>query len=93
MPTVLWFRRDLRLRDLPALVDAPQGGGEVLACYVLDPRLHRTAGPRRRQYLHDALRELREQLDSRLLVMCGRPQERIPRSREAHRRVGGVGLR
>lgn len=78
MPTVLWFRRDLRLRDLPALLDAAQGDGEVLACYVLDPRLHRSAGPRRLRYLHEALRDLRDQLDGRLLVTRGRPQQRIP---------------
>ncbi|BCI52708.1 deoxyribodipyrimidine photo-lyase [Mycolicibacterium litorale] len=78
MPTVLWFRRDLRLRDLPALLDAAQGDGEVLACYVLDPRLHRSSGPRRLRYLHDALRDLRDQLDGRLLVTHGRPEERIP---------------
>lgn len=53
VPAVLWFRRDLRLRDLPALVDAVQGDGEVLGCYVLYPRLPRTAGPRRLQYLHE----------------------------------------
>lgn len=78
MPTLLWFRRDLRLHDLPALVDAAQGDGQVLACYVLDPRLHRSAGPRRLQYLHDALRDLRDQLDGRLLVTRGRPEQRIP---------------
>jgi deoxyribodipyrimidine photo-lyase len=32
MPTLLWFRRDLRLRDLPALLDAAQADGDVLAC-------------------------------------------------------------
>ncbi|MBB2772530.1 MULTISPECIES: cryptochrome/photolyase family protein [Mycolicibacterium] len=78
MPTLLWFRRDLRLHDLPALVDAAQGDGQVLACYVLDPRLHKSAGPRRLQYLHDALRDLRDQLDGRLLVTRGRPEQRIP---------------
>ncbi|MGE2717104.1 cryptochrome/photolyase family protein [Mycolicibacterium litorale] len=78
MPTVLWFRRDLRLRDLPALHDAAQADGDVLACYVLDPRLHRSSGPRRLQYLHDALRDLRDQLDGRLLVTRGRPEEQIP---------------
>ncbi|WP_193043371.1 cryptochrome/photolyase family protein [Mycolicibacterium baixiangningiae] len=78
MPTVMWFRRDLRLRDLPALVDAAQADGEVLACYVLDPRLHTSSGPRRLQYLHDALRDLREQLDGRLLVTRGRPETQIP---------------
>ncbi|MGW0159339.1 cryptochrome/photolyase family protein [Mycobacterium sp. NPDC003323] len=78
MPTLLWFRRDLRLRDLPALLDAAAGDGEVLACYVLDPRLHASSGPRRLQYLYDALRDLRDQLDGRLLVTEGRPEQRIP---------------
>ncbi|MBO0677136.1 deoxyribodipyrimidine photo-lyase [Mycolicibacterium sp. S2-37] len=78
MPTLLWFRRDLRLHDLPALGDAAAADGDVLACYVLDPRLHATSGPRRLQYLHDALRDLRDSLDGRLLVTRGRPETRIP---------------
>jgi deoxyribodipyrimidine photo-lyase len=78
MPTVLWFRRDLRLHDLPALCAAAGADGEVLACYVLDRRLHRSSGPRRLQYLHDALRTLRDSLDGRLLVTEGRPEDRIP---------------
>jgi deoxyribodipyrimidine photo-lyase len=79
MPTVLWFRRDLRLRDLPALLDAAVADGEVLACYILDPRLRASAGPRRLQYLYDALRDLRDGLDGRLLVADGRPETRIPK--------------
>ncbi|OBB56243.1 deoxyribodipyrimidine photolyase [Mycobacterium sp. 852013-51886_SCH5428379] len=78
MPTLLWFRRDLRLHDLPALADAAAADGSVLACYVLDPRLHASSGPRRLQYLHDALRDLRERLDGCLLVTRGRPEQRIP---------------
>ncbi len=78
MPTVLWFRRDLRLGDLPALLDAASGDDEVLACFVLDPRLEASSGPRRLQFLGDCLRELHEGLDSRLLVTRGRPEERIP---------------
>lgn len=89
MPTMLWFRRDLRLRDLPALLEAAQADGEVLACYVLDPRLHATSGPRRLQYLHDALRDLRDQLDGRLLVTEGRPEQRIP---EVVREVGATAV-
>jgi len=77
MPTLLWFRRDLRLHDLPALQDAAADDQEVLACYVLDPRLMATSGPRRLQYLYDALRELRDGLDGRLFVTCGRPDKRI----------------
>jgi deoxyribodipyrimidine photo-lyase len=79
MPTVLWFRRDLRLHDLPALLDAANAGdGEVLACYVLDPRLRASSGARRLQYLYDSLREVRDGLDGRLLVTQGRPETRIP---------------
>jgi deoxyribodipyrimidine photo-lyase len=78
MPTLLWFRRDLRLNDLPALLAAAAPDGEVLACYVLDPRLKASSGPRRLQYLYDALRDLREHLGGRLLVTRGRPETRIP---------------
>jgi deoxyribodipyrimidine photo-lyase len=78
MPALLWFRRDLRLHDLPALLDAADSDGEVLACYVLDPRLKASSGRRRLQYLYDALRDLREGLDGRLQVTRGRPEKRIP---------------
>ena len=77
--TVLWFRRDLRLRDLPALTEAAAGDSEVLACFVLDPLLERTSGPRRMQFLGDSLREVRDVLGGRLLVTRGRPREVIPR--------------
>ncbi len=78
MPTLLWFRRDLRVHDLPCLLDAAAADGEVLACYVLDPRLKASSGPRRLQYLYDALRDLRDSLDGRLHVSRGRPEKRIP---------------
>src|ERR1700754_2581776 len=78
MPTLLWFRRDLRLHDLPALLDAADADGEVLACYVLDPRLKASSGPRRLQYLYDALRDLHEALDGKLMVARGQPERRIP---------------
>jgi deoxyribodipyrimidine photo-lyase len=78
MPTLMWFRRDLRLRDLPPLADAASADVEVLGCYVLDPRLKATSGSRRLQYLYDSLRELRDALDGRLLVTRGRPETRIP---------------
>jgi deoxyribodipyrimidine photo-lyase len=80
MPTtVLWFRRDLRVRDLPALLDAAAGGSDVLACFVLDPRLESTSGARRLQYLGDSLRELQGVLGGRLLITRGVPQQVIPR--------------
>ena len=78
MTSLLWFRRDLRLHDLPPLLDAAKDGQDVLACYVLDPRLRATAGPRRLQYLYDSLRELRDDLGGKLLVVEDRPEKRIP---------------
>ncbi len=77
MPALLWFRRDLRLRDHPALA-AAAGSDEVLACFVLDPRLQASSGQRRLQFLGDSLRQLRADLDGRLLVTRGLPEERIP---------------
>ncbi|MBW0019519.1 MAG: deoxyribodipyrimidine photo-lyase [Mycobacterium sp.] len=77
MPTVLWFRRDLRLGDHPALAAAADDG-EMLACFVLDPRLEASSGVRRLQFLGDSLRQLRDALDGRLLVVRGRPEQRIP---------------
>ena len=78
MPALLWFRRDLRLRDLPPLLRAAADSDEVLACFVLDPRLEASSGGRRMQFLCDSLRQLRDDLDGRLLVTRGRPEERIP---------------
>lgn len=77
MPALLWFRRDLRLRDHPALLAAAESR-DVLACFVLDPLLEKPSGRRRLQFLGDTLRQLRDDLDGRLLVTRGRPEARIP---------------
>lgn len=78
MTTLLWFRRDLRLRDLPPLRQAAAHGDDVLACFVLDPQLLKSAGPRRLQFMCDSLRGLRDGLDGRLFVTRGAPEKRIP---------------
>jgi deoxyribodipyrimidine photo-lyase len=78
MPALLWFRRDLRLRDHPALLAAADSD-DVLACFVVDPRLERSSGQRRLQFMGDTLRRLRDDLDGRLLVTRGLPEEQIPR--------------
>jgi deoxyribodipyrimidine photo-lyase len=78
MPALLWFRRDLRLHDLPPLLRAAADSADVLACFVLDPRLEASSGDRRMQFLTDSLRRLRDDLGGRLLVTRGRAEERIP---------------
>ena len=60
-PTVLWFRRDLRLDDHPALVAAARQG-PVIPLFVLDDVLLRTAGRPRLAYLLRTLRALDAQL-------------------------------
>lgn len=77
MTAVLWFRHDLRLADLPALLAAADSG-PVLGCFVLDPRLESASGRRRMQFLCDSLRALRDALNGGLLVTRGRPEELIP---------------
>lgn len=77
-PRLLWFRRDLRLRDLPPMLDAAADGARVLACFVLDPRLEASSGARRLQFLGDSLRELSDGLGGRLLITRGHPEQVIP---------------
>jgi deoxyribodipyrimidine photo-lyase len=77
MPTsVMWFRRDLRLGDNPALLEAC-ADGDVLPLFVLDPVLWGPAGPSRRGYLGASLRALDGQLGARLAVVRGNPVRRV----------------
>jgi len=60
--TVLWFRRDLRLADNPALRAAVESVDAVVPLFVLDPALWQPAGPNRRAYLAASLAELGERV-------------------------------
>ena len=75
----MWFRRDLRLGDNPALLEAA-ADGPVLPLFVLDPALWGPAGPSRRAYLGASLRSLDGQLRqrrTRLSVVRGDPVRRV----------------
>ena len=78
MPSILWFRRDLRLGDHPALLAAAAEDGDVLPVFVLDPR--QLSGPEAvsRTYLMRSLRALNAQLDGRLCIRLGTPNDVIP---------------
>jgi deoxyribodipyrimidine photo-lyase len=76
---VIWFRRDLRTTDHPALLSAAERANEALALFVLDDTLLRSAGPARTTYLHRCLRALDEQLDGRLHVVRGNPVGVVPK--------------
>jgi deoxyribodipyrimidine photo-lyase len=75
--TVMWFRRDLRVRDHPAL-RAALAEGPTTALFVVDPRLWERAGDHRRAWLAGNLRALDERLGGRLTVRYGDPVDVVP---------------
>jgi deoxyribodipyrimidine photo-lyase len=86
-PAVMWFRRDLRLADNPALV-AAASDGPVLPLFVLDPALWGPAGPSRRGYLTASLRRLDESLRERRGRLCLTSGDPVQRVLAAAREVG-----
>lgn len=78
MPTVLWFRRDLRLTDHPALLAATRDGEPVVPLFVVDPRLVAAAGRPRLLRLAASLRALDESLGGALVVRTGGPEVVVP---------------
>jgi deoxyribodipyrimidine photo-lyase len=80
--TILWFRRDLRLDDHPALQEACRLG-PVLPLFVLDPALlhHPETAVARVAFLLECLRALDGDLrrrGGRLLVHHGTPETLLP---------------
>jgi deoxyribodipyrimidine photo-lyase len=74
----MWFRRDLRLRDHPALSAAAENG-PVLGLFVVDRPLWRGAGPARRAWLAASLRALDESMGGHLCIRYGDPASLVPR--------------
>ncbi len=76
--SVLWFRRDLRLADNPALAAAVAGADQVVPLFVLDPRLTMRAGSPRLAFLYRNLAELDVATGHRLVIRTGDPAEVVP---------------
>lgn len=85
MSALVWFRRDLRVDDHPALCAAlERNDGEALPVFCLDDRiLHgRFASGSRTQFMLESLSELRSSLEaigSTLFIVHGRPEVEIPK--------------
>jgi len=81
---VMWFRRDLRVRDLPALADAARAE-RIVPVFVFDDRLLRTGrfpSANRTSFMLGCLAELDGALRDRgakLVVRHGKPETEIPR--------------
>jgi deoxyribodipyrimidine photo-lyase len=81
---VVWFRRDLRLHDHPALTAAIERFERVLPLFVVDDNLVRGKGasPNRLWFMAGSVAELAASLAERgatLTVARGRPAEVVPR--------------
>jgi deoxyribodipyrimidine photo-lyase len=92
-PIIVWFRRDLRLADNPALAAAVATGRPVFSLYVLDetPGL-RAPGAASLWWLDKSLKALGRDLQAlgaRLILRRGRAGEIL---RELAREVGAAGV-
>jgi deoxyribodipyrimidine photo-lyase len=79
-PVIVWFRRDLRLADQPALAAAVESGAPVVPLYILDDETpkHRKMGGASRWWLHHSLASLDadlRKLGSRLILRPGKSDE------------------
>jgi deoxyribodipyrimidine photo-lyase len=75
--SIIWFRRDLRLEDLPALAAAAAAARSVVPVFVVDPAFTRSGVPRR-AYLRARLTELNRAMDGALVYRHGDPVDVIP---------------
>lgn len=84
MARILWLRRDLRIHDNPALVEATlgaafDGDNIVVPLVIIDPVLWAEFGPVRQNYLVASLKSLDESFGGNLLIQHGDPSEVVPR--------------
>jgi deoxyribodipyrimidine photo-lyase len=86
--SIVWFRRDLRVHDLPALAAAVESG-PVVPCFIFDDRLltgGRFVSPTRVRFMLGCLEDLRRSLRERgsdLILRHGEPEAVLPELAEA----------
>lgn len=69
--SIVWFRRDLRISDHPALNAAIEGNDEVIPLFILDKQQIAEAGEKLLAYMSNSLRALDESLGNRLHIIEG----------------------
>jgi deoxyribodipyrimidine photo-lyase len=80
---IMWFRRDLRVHDLPALAEAA-ASGKVVPCFIFDDRLltgGRFVSATRVSFMLGCLADLRDSLRERgsdLILRRGQPESALP---------------
>jgi len=71
----MWFRRDLRLSDNPALLAAIEAGDEIVPVFILENELIQATGAKGLAYLAASLKSLDEALKNKLHICEGDPVE------------------
>jgi len=74
-PSIMWFRRDLRLGDHPALHEAVRRGGSdgVLPLFILDEEFLAPAGPDRAAFVAASLDALSGSMGAPIVLRRGDP--------------------
>ena len=81
MTTIVWFRRDLRISDNPALAAASKRGA-VVPLFILDEEGRRPFGSASRWWLHHSLAALDKSLGG-LVLRRGNPAQLLPQIAKA----------
>ena len=68
---IIWFRRDLRIGDHPALLAAIESSDEVVPVFILDKSQIAEAGEKLLAYMGQSLRALDESLGNKLHIIEG----------------------
>jgi deoxyribodipyrimidine photo-lyase len=80
----MWFRRDLRVNDHPALLAAVESAETVIPLFILDKQQISEAGDKLLAYMGKSLRALDESLGNRLHVVEGDQVEILKELIEKH---------
>ena len=68
---IIWFRRDLRIGDHPALLEAIKISDEIVPLFILDKQQIQEAGAKLLAYMGQSLRALDESLGNKLHIIEG----------------------
>ncbi|HET6964744.1 MAG TPA: deoxyribodipyrimidine photo-lyase [Acidimicrobiales bacterium] len=74
---VVWFRRDLRLSDHPALSAALARFDRVIPLFIWDPVLVAASGPSRLAFLSGCVKSLGDSLRGQLVIRSGQPERMV----------------
>jgi deoxyribodipyrimidine photo-lyase len=69
--SIIWFRRDLRINDHPALLAAIESSDQIIPLFILDKKQIDEAGSKLLAYMSQSLRKLDDSLGNKLHIIEG----------------------